>query len=403
MVGANHKVFELLQDTSAVLNITARDTMQNENIEAQTSGTLTESEGHIQHLKERLLETELRMKVFEQQVAEKDEQIETLSNLLRDAEEKLNEARIRAETAERERTSFEERTQAAERRAEDAKQALQNVQRPPPRGSSSSDYKELERFDSHQFWVVTEEEIEFTDEELGRGGWGVVKVATFRGLRCAAKRMHKLIISDYNRHLFVREMSIAARVRHPNLVQFIGATVDKEPIILTELLACSLRSILEKKPLNPAQISSIGLDVARALNYLHLMRPDPVIHRDISSANILLNPTPNSKWIAKLSDYGSANFVRCTVTAGPGNPMYAAPEANDPSKHGPKMDVYSFGVLLLEMCTRKFPDPKSMNSDALLKKIQGRTNLAPITRRCLQVLPSDRPSMKDVIIQLSAC
>jgi serine/threonine protein kinase len=124
-----------------------------------------------------------------------------------------------------------------------------------------------------------------------------------------------------------------------------------------ELMACSLRSVLEKKPLNPAQILSIGLDVARALNYLHLMRPDPVIHRDISSANVLLNPSLNNQWIAKLSDYGSANFVRNTLTAGPGNPIYAAlgsrrqplhkrrkgrrretnaaPEANSPSKQGP--------------------------------------------------------------------
>ena len=136
----------------------------------------------------------------------------------------------------------------------------------------------------------------------------MVLVAEFRSLRCAAKHMHKLIISDYNRHLFVREMNIAARVHHPNLVQFIGATVEREPIILMELMACSLRSILEKKPLNPAQIHTIGLDVARAINYLHLMRPDPVIHRDVSSANVLLNSIPNNQWIAKLSDYGSANF-----------------------------------------------------------------------------------------------
>ena len=77
------------------------------------------------------------------------------------------------------------------------------------------------------------EEIQFTDQELGRGGWAVVRVAKFRGLQVAAKCLHTCIVSDYNRHLFVREMSIAARVRHPNLVQFIGAMMEGEPIILT--------------------------------------------------------------------------------------------------------------------------------------------------------------------------
>ena len=87
----------------------------------------------------------------------------------------------------------------------------------------------------------------------------------------AAKCLHALTVSDYNRQLFVWEMSITARVHHPNLVQLIGAMMEGEPIILTELMSTSLRGVLEHRPFNPAQISSISLDVARALNYLHLM------------------------------------------------------------------------------------------------------------------------------------
>ena len=388
----------LLQDTVySPTNVSDESSSAKNHEQAETQTKSLKSEGHVQHLEERLLETELRMKVFEQQVAERDEEIETLSSLLRDTEEKLNQERTRAESAERERATFEEHALEAERRAQEVERELHDLKE----GTQSHSDPELHLVDQNQFWVVKQEEIKFTDEEIGRGGWGVVLVAEFRGLRCAAKHMHKLIISDYNRHLFVREMNIAARVRHPYLVQFIGATVEREPIILMELMACSLRSILEKKPLNPAQIHTIGLDVARAINYLHLMRPDPVIHRDVSSANVLLNSIPNNQWIAKLSDYGSANFVRCTTTAGPGNPTYAAPEANVPSKQGPKMDVYSYGILLLEMCTRKFPNSTSIDNEALLRKIQGRTNLAPTIRQCLLVDPDDRPSMGQIIVQLS--
>ena len=200
------------------------------------------------------------------------------------------------------------------------------------------------------FWVVGRGEIEEMEEELGRGGWAKVSVVNFRGLRVAAKCMLRdLVVCDYNRALFTREMSIAATVCHPNLVQFIGATLEGNPIILTELMATSLRAELEKQLLFPDQISSVSLDVARALLYLHLMQPDPIIHRDVSSPNVLLNPGPEASWLAKLSDYGSANYVRHVTTRAPGNPSYAAPEADTPTLQSTKMDIFSYGVLLLEM------------------------------------------------------
>ena len=144
-------------------------------------------------------------------------------------------------------------------------------------------------------WEVRREEIMLTDEELGRGGWAVVRVATFRATRVAAKCIHEQIVSNYNRLLFIREMNMAARVRHPNLLQFIGATLSGEMIILTELMPTSVRQELENEhTFSPNQITSISLDVARALNYLHLMLPTPIIHRDISSANVLLEPGPTT-------------------------------------------------------------------------------------------------------------
>ena len=192
---------------------------------------------------------------------------------------------------------------------------------------------------------------------MGTGGWASVKVALFRGQRVAAKCLHHQIISAHNIRLFTREMTMAAHARHPNLLQFIGATMDNNPIILTELMPTSLRRILEEGVhLSRIQIISISSDVARALNYLHLSTPDAIIHRDISSANVLLEPFGDNHYKAKVSDYGSANFSRYTSTAGPGNPLYSAPESGDPSRQSVKMDVYSFGLLLIEICSGELFD-----------------------------------------------
>ena len=350
---------------------------------------LLEAEGRKRQAEERLGEADQRRQEAIQQAdqrqqeadqrrQEADQRRQEAVTLLRVAENRLAMETERRIEAERLTRQMEDRLREAERVAN----ALQ--------GSS------LEQRDE-AFWMVERGEIQLTQRELGRGGWAAVKVAEFRGLQVAAKCLHAIIISDYNRQLFVREMSIAAKLRHPNLVQFIGATLEGEPVILTELMASSLRAVLERGPLEPAHITSIARDVARALNYLHLTQPDPILHRDVSSANVLLNPGPGGSWLAKLSDYGSANFTRQVRTAGPGNPSYAAPEAAVPSRQSPKMDVFSFGVLLVEMATRRFPD-----KDVLAAQIRQVTvpRLPELIRRCTNANPSRRPDIRDVLTQL---
>ena len=247
-------------------------------------------------------------------------------------------------------------------------------------------------------WIVERVEIEVIEgKPLGVGGWGEVRVAMFRGVKVAATFLHEEIISEHNIDLFIREMNVAAIVRHPNLLLFIGATLgDNKPVILTELMPASLRSCI--KGLGRDHVISIGIDVACGLNYLHLMRPDPIIHRDISSANILVERTELGGYKAKVSDYGTANFLSKLTTMGPGKATYAAPESMNPRLQSPKMDVYSYGILLLEMATGQFPDYKlqAIQLESLLwGKMKG------IIRRCICEDPASRPTMKEILIVLT--
>ena len=304
---------------------------------------------------------------------------------------RVQESERRSEEAERRRQGAVRGRQEAVGRVREAERRVQEAER----GRQEAEGRAQEE---QSFWVVGREEIQLTEEELGRGGWAVVKVATFRGTRVAAKCLFDEIVSDYNRGLFIREMIMAARVRHPNLLQFIGATIRGKMIVLTELMPTSLRATLKNGAIPQKQITSISLDVARALNYLHLMRPNAIIHRDISSANVLLDPGPNNTWRAKVSDYGSVNLIRKLQTAVPGNPTYAAPEAEFPSRQSPKMDIFSFGVLLIETCTARFPDVDIR--DRLLQSIRDR-GMVDLIRRCTAENIDTRPTASDVIRRLS--
>ena len=248
-------------------------------------------------------------------------------------------------------------------------------------------------------WKIECDEIDLIEgKPLGVGGWGEVRVAMFRGVRVAAKLIHEAIVSPYNIDLFLREMNIAASVRHPNLLLFIGATLDdNRPVIVTELMPANLRNIIEapSQVFSRGHVISVSTDLARGLNYLHLMRPDPIIHRDVSSANVLLEPIGSGNWKAKVSDYGSANFLSKVTTKGPGNQTYAAPESMNPKWQSPKMDVYSYGILLLEMAMRKFPDNTLM--DTLIDTLLWR-EIAMVIRRCICEDPVNRPTMKDLLI-----
>ena len=187
-------------------------------------------------------------------------------------------------------------------------------------------------------WIIQREEIVLSEKSLGSGAWGEVREGEFRGCKVAVKKIHELILSDHNRRLFEREMSIASRCRHPNLLQFIGATNDNgSPLFVTELLDTNLRRVLSERSLKYEENLILALDIAKGLNYRHLSRSKPIMHRDISSANVLLWRRDES-WRAKLSDYGAANVMRQNMTANPGAIIYSAPEASK-NQQTPKVKI----------------------------------------------------------------
>ena len=326
--------------------------------------------------------------------------MEEYEERIQEAERRVGEAEREKEIADTGQESDMDREQEMERVCRDrVAQAERRL------ALSEQRYREceeqLQQLETQ--WVVERGEIQLTGPELGRGGWATVSVATFRGACVAAKLIHNEIVSPYNIRLFRREMDMASRIRHPNLLQFIGATNVGQMVILTELMPTSLRRELRREcQLSPRLTISIGLDVARALNYLHLMQPHPLIHRDISSANVLLEPLPNHCWKAKVSDYGTVNFLKQLDkelgTISPGNPSYASPEANDPNQQSTKMDIFSFGVLLLEMLTGEFPDCDNRASQLCSIRHQA---LLSLIQRCLEQRKEDRPTASDIITELT--
>lgn len=255
-------------------------------------------------------------------------------------------------------------------------------------------------------WLITHNEISLSQQELGSGSWGKVVKAAYKGEQVAAKCLHHQIVSDYNIQQFVCEINTFAKCHHHNLLKFLGATLDGDPIILTELMHTNLCTVIKQHKLEGYQIISLLHDIASAINYLHSFSPEPIIHRDISSTNVLLEGPVKSRWVAKLSDFWSANFLWHTSEQSvvPGNPNYAAPEVRSPHSHSEKMDVYSFGVLLFEICSGRTPPSLQLRNEMLPTAAvvwpKPQCHFVSLIVSCTKENKDDRPTMTEVLTQL---
>ena len=207
----------------------------------------------------------------------------------------------------------------------------------------------------------------YKSQTLGTGSYGGVCKAKCDSLLCAAKIMHPTLFdlrdpgtTSYLRR-FEEECRLLSLARHPNVVQYLATYRDPEthlPVLLMELCDDSLCRFLERSvgPLLYHTELNISHDITLALVYLHT---NGLIHRDLTGNNVLMIGGVR----AKVTDFGMSKLAginpRMTpLTLCPGNLQYMSPEAlEEPPSYTEKLDIFSFGVLLVQIMTRQFPDP----------------------------------------------
>ena len=283
--------------------------------------------------------------------------------------------------------------------------------------------------------LTLEDVIPLEKAELGHGAYGKVFTVKYLGLPCAAKEIHSILlygVSPEERKTikdgFIRECYHSSLIRHPNIVQFMGIYYAESsdprsdlPIMVMELMDTSLTSFIKDNQLKIAMEIKVSMlhDVSLGLSYLHGRRP-AVIHRDLSSNNVLLS---KGHLVAKISDLGTAKMVRADskqtkskLTTAPGTVHFMPPEAleEDDPVYGTPVDVFSFAGVALHIFSEEWPKPTSQvkkdkktkklvalteaeRRQHYLDKMRGRADvLKEMVERCLENDPDDRPSIKEV-------
>ena len=270
--------------------------------------------------------------------------------------------------------------------------------------------------------------IGVTDRELGHGSYATVLELEYMGLKCAGKKIHELLLrqgdTSYTVRRFEEECRLLSQVRHPNIVQFLGVYFQqgvRVPILVMEFLPTNLTSCIEQYGILPKEISySILHDVALGLCYLHSQTP-PIIHRDLSSNNVLL--TPNL--IAKISDLGVARILDITplqvshMTQTPGTPAYMPPEvmvANP--NYNKSVDEFSYGIMMIHIFSGRWPEPQigpnrtetdgrlipvteAERREVFLQAIGNDHPLMDLVLKCINNHPQTRAHASEIVVRLA--
>ena len=269
--------------------------------------------------------------------------------------------------------------------------------------------------------------------QIGRGANGRILEAKWEGIVVAVKEIHSIFMNEVSdlefqsfKRNFLRECEQSSRLHHPNIVRFFGIYYPpgvRVPSLVMERLHCSLTSLLENNSLLSKRAKMLIInDVALGLRYLHTRNP-PIIHRDLSSNNVLLSKGMEGK----IGDLGTARLVdprrQSRMTKAPGTVDFMPPEALASVtniRYGKELDVFSFGCVMLHTLSHEWPTPSEaviINPDTGLviggrSEVERRSQyfdridrsrsdvLIPLIEGCLGNLPKNRPSILRVCDQL---
>lgn len=223
---------------------------------------------------------------------------------------------------------------------------------------TSQRYLNLEPSLAMDWLEISWEELHMK-ERIGAGSFGTVHRAEWNGSDVAVKVLTIQDFDDYQLKEFLREVAIMKRVRHPNVVLFMGAVTKRPHLsIVTEYLPRGSLFRLLHKPASGEMLDQrrrlrMALDVAKGINYLHCLSP-PIVHWDLKSPNLLVD----KNWTVKVCDFGLSRFKANTFISSKsvaGTPEWMAPEFLRGEPSNEKSDVYSFGVILWELVTMQQP------------------------------------------------
>ncbi|ESQ44536.1 hypothetical protein EUTSA_v10003492mg [Eutrema salsugineum] len=346
-----------------------------------------------------------------------------------DKERKLEEVRLAKEAAMEMAESEKEKSRAAMEAAE-AAQRIAEVEAQKRKHIENAEEKKREmhslvktslRYRKYMIEEIEDATEDFsTSRKIGEGGYGPVYRGTLDYTQVAIKVLRP--DAAQGRSQFQKEVEVLTCMRHPNMVLLLGACPEYGCLVYEYMANGSLEDCLFRRgntPILSWQLRfRIAAEIATGLHFLHQMKPEPLVHRDLKPGNILLD----QHFVSKISDVGLARLVPPSVadtatqyrmTATAGTFCNIDPEYQQTGMLGTKSDVYSFGIMLLQILTVKPPMGLTHHVDKAIQNgtfaemldpavpdwpLEEALVAAKLGLRCAELRRKDRPDLGNVVL-----